>query len=236
MPKKSRNTKKSVSKNRNQSKPDPTLRRRSTLIYTKLLKTYPDAHCALIHHDPFELLVATILSAQCTDARVNKVTPSLFKTYPDPQAMAKAKLSHIEKLIKSTGFYRNKAKSLQGSAVAIVQNHGGQVPDTMEPLLKLPGVARKTANVILGNAFGKNEGVVVDTHVSRLSKRMGLTNQKDPPKIEQDLIMLFPRSTWTMLAHLMIFHGRKACNARKPRCDGCPILNHCPQLGINTKG
>lgn len=205
------------------------------LVYAELTRLYPDAACALRHRNPFELLIATILSAQCTDERVNRVTPALFKKYPDPGSMAKAPLDALEKLIHTTGFFRNKSKSLKGSSQAIVKDCQGQVPDTMPDLLKLPGVARKTANVILGNAFGINEGVVVDTHVSRLSQRLGLTRQKDPGKIEQDLIQRFDRPTWTVLAHRLIFHGRQVCGARKPQCDGCTLAKICPKRGVAAK-
>ncbi|MDP6057953.1 MAG: endonuclease III, partial [Pirellulaceae bacterium] len=175
-------------------------------VYKKLQKLYPDAHCALRHDNAYELLVATILSAQCTDARVNMVTESLFKKYPSAKTMAVARQGDIEDLIRSTGFYRNKAKSLRGAAQMMAAEHNGTVPDTMDALTKLPGVARKTANVVLGNAFGKKAGVVVDTHVARLSRRLGLTKQKDPQKIEGDLMASFERRTWILLAHLLIYH------------------------------
>lgn len=208
------------------------LKRRAGRIYRKLLKQYPDAHCALEHRDPFELLVATILSAQCTDKRVNMVTPALFKAFPDAAAMARARPVQLEKLIRTTGFYRNKAKSLKGTAEAIHSRFCGQVPATMPQLLELPGVARKTANVVLGNAHGKNEGVVVDTHVGRLSRRMGLTTHTDPKKVETDLMPLFPRRNWTLLAHLLIHHGRRICSARKPDCEQCPLATDCPKAGV----
>lgn len=206
--------------------------RRAERIYDKLEQAYPDARCALIHNDPWELLVATILSAQCTDARVNMVTPDLFKAYPTVQAMSEAKLADLEKLVKSTGFYRNKAKNIKASAIAVVQDHDGKVPDTMDELLALPGVARKTANVVLGNAYDKNVGVVVDTHVGRLSQRIGLTEHQDPKKIELDLMALFPRKTWTDLSHLLISHGRAICDARKPKCDQCILKRSCPKVGV----
>lgn len=209
-----------------------TEKRRARRIYDKLEELYPDAKCALLHSDPWELLVATILSAQCTDARVNMVTPALFKRFPTVQAMADAKVRDIEELVKSTGFFRNKAKNIHASANVIVEKHSGQVPDTMEQLLELPGVARKTANVVLGNAFGKNVGVVVDTHIQRLSQRLGFTSHKDPKKIEQDLMTLFPRATWTDLSHLIIHHGRAICSARKPLCDQCPLARSCPKIGV----
>lgn len=205
---------------------------RARKIYTILEQQYPDARCALTHHDAFELLVATILSAQCTDARVNMVTPGLFARYPGPSEMAEASPEELEGIIRSTGFYHNKAKSLLGASGKIVEEFGGKVPQTMEELLSLPGVARKTANVVLGNAFGKNEGVVVDTHVGRLAVRMGLTKQTDPKKVEQDLIKLFPRESWTLLAHLLISHGRAVCNARKPMCESCALAELCPMIGV----
>ena len=176
--------------------------------------------------------MATILSAQCTDVRVNMVTPDLFRKYPDPKTMANAELSDLENLIRTTGFFRNKAKSLKHASTTIRSEHRGRVPNTMDELTRLPGVARKTANVVLGNAFGKNEGVVVDTHVSRLSQRMGLSKHKDPIRIERDLIALFTRASWTLLSHLLIFHGRQVCQARKPRCDGCALADICPKVGV----
>ncbi len=197
-------------------------------ILAALYKTYPDAECALNHHNPLELLVATILSAQCTDARVNMVTPALFKKYPTADAYAAAKPSVLENEIKSTGFFRNKTKSIQGMATAVAEQHGGKVPETMEELTKLPGVGRKTANVILGTAFGKNEGVVVDTHVARVSQRLGLTKHTDPVKIEQDLMKLVPREQWTKYSHTIIHHGRQICQALKPKCEICPVLALCP--------
>lgn len=214
------------------TKVDPSLKRRAARVYTKLEELYPDAHCALDHKSPFQLLVATILSAQCTDVRVNIVTPALFKAYPTPGKMAEAKITHLEELVKTTGFFRNKAKNIKGASMTIVQDHGGKVPETMEELLKLPGVARKTANVVLGNAFGKNIGVVVDTHVGRLSVRLGWTKQKDPKKVELDLMGVFPQKNWTMLSHLLIHHGRGPCKARNPKCEDCALLKSCPQVGI----
>jgi endonuclease-3 len=221
--------------------PHPTRQRlkdpaRPRRIYDALLKLYPDAHCALNHANAYELLVATILSAQCTDERVNMVTPALFKKYPTPAALAKADPAAVESLVKSTGFYRNKAKSIQGAAKLITEKHGGEVPSDMQELLELPGVARKTANVVLGNAFNKSEGMVVDTHVARLSQRLALTRHGDPVKIERDLMKLFPRERWTMLAHLLIFHGRQICYARKPRCGDCPLAPDCPKNGVAVDG
>jgi endonuclease-3 len=201
---------------------------RAREIYQILAVTYPDAHCALHHRNAFELTAATILSAQCTDDRVNQVTPALFDAYPDPEALAGAEQEEVEALIHSTGFYRNKAKSLIGMAQVVMTKHGGEIPPRMEDLVHLPGVGRKTANVVLGNAFGIDEGVVVDTHVGRLARRMGFTRQEDPVRIEKDLVRLFPRAWWTMLSHLLIFHGRQQCPARRPRCGGCPVANLCP--------
>jgi endonuclease-3 len=201
---------------------------RTLNIIETLKRTYPDAHCALDHRNAYELLVATILSAQCTDARVNMVTPGLFKKYPTPKDMAAAVPAELEKVIQSTGFFRMKAKSLLESAADIVQKHGGNVPQTMDELTALQGVGRKTANVVLGNAFGQNIGVVVDTHVSRLSNRLGLTAHDDAVKIEQDLMPLVPKEDWTLFSHLLISHGRQICIARKPRCEECPLFKLCP--------
>ncbi len=215
------------------AKAEPAARRRAKRIYDKLVELYPDAHCALDHKNAFELIIATILSAQCTDVRVNMVTPDLFKRYPDAHALAKAKQADVEDLVRTTGFFRNKAKSLLGASRRMVEHHGGEVPDTMDELTALPGVARKTANVVLGNAFGKNVGVVVDTHVGRLSRRLGLTEQTDPVKVEQDLMALLPRDTWTMLSHLLIYHGRQVCAARNPKCDDCALARSCPKVGVD---
>lgn len=204
-------------------------RRRAMRLYRLLEVAYPDAHCALHHRNAFELLVATILSAQCTDERVNKVTPALFAAYPTPRAMAEAPLKHLEELVRSTGFFRNKARNIQGAAIRITEAHNGQVPDTMENLLSLPGVARKTANVVLGNAFNINVGVVVDTHIGRIARRLKLTDHhdKNAVMIERDLMGLFPPRTWTQLAHLLIAHGRTICKARTPDCDRCPLGRQC---------
>lgn len=203
-------------------------RRRVATILRRLKKAYPGAHCALDHRTPFELLVATILSAQCTDARVNMVTPALFATYPTPAALAAARQEDVEALIRSTGFFRNKARNLIAMADALVERHGGEVPDGMEALRVLPGVGRKTANVVLGNAFGRNEGVTVDTHVARLSRLLGLTRHTDPVKIEQDLMALVPRRDWTLVSHLLIWHGRAVCVARRPQCGACVVAGLCP--------
>lgn len=201
---------------------------RARVVYNILEEVYPDAHCALNHRNAFELTVATILSAQCTDERVNMVTPALFEAFPDAETLAGARLEEVEELVRSTGFFRNKAKNLVGMAEAVAEEHGGEIPRSMEALVRLPGVGRKTANVVLGNAFGIDEGVVVDTHVKRLSKRLGFTRRTDPVKVEEDLVKLFPRGRWTMLSHLLIFHGRQVCPARRPRCSECPVAHLCP--------
>src|SRR5687768_11250677 len=194
-----------------------------------LKRTYPAVRCSLDYTNPLELLVATILSAQCTDERVNIVTKDLFKKYRKAADYARVPQETLEKEIQSTGFFRNKAKSLRGMAQALVERHGGNVPDTMEELTELAGVGRKTANVVLGNALGKSVGVVVDTHVTRVANRLGLTSHKiDAVKIEQDLMRVVPQEDWTLFAHLLIHHGRQICQARKPKCDVCPLLPHCP--------
>jgi len=205
----------------------------SAKVFDALKTLYPSAETALIHRSPYELLVATILSAQCTDERVNKVTPELFKAAPTPEALCALDTEVLQEIIRSTGFYKNKAKSLKGAAQVIVETHGGRVPDTMEELVQLPGVARKTANVVLGSAFGKSVGVVVDTHVKRLSGRLGLTDEVDPVKIEQDLMKLYPEDQWVSLSHLLIFHGRRVCKARKPRCEECVLAEDCPSATIS---
>ena len=189
---------------------------------------YPDAHCELDFKNPLELLIATILSAQCTDKRVNMVTPALFKKYRRAADYAKAPQPELERAIRSTGFFRNKTKSIRAATSTIDKKFGGKVPDSMEELRELPGVGRKTANVVLGNAFGKNEGIVVDTHVARLSQRLGLTKQKDAEKIERDLIKLVPREHWTNWSHWLIWHGRRRCYARKPDCGHCEVFRLCP--------
>jgi endonuclease III len=206
---------------------DPAAARIEELL-RRLHEAHPDAHCALHHRNPYELLIATILSAQCTDERVNMVTPELFERYPDAARMAGAEQEEIETLIKSTGFYRNKAKNILGAARRIVSEYGGEVPDTMDDLLSLPGVARKTANVVLGNAYGKATGVVVDTHVKRLANRLGLTQSDKPDKIEKDLMALVPQDQWIDVSHLLLFHGRRVCNARKPDCPACTLRELCP--------
>ena len=194
----------------------------------RLPQIYPDAHCELVYSSPLELLVATILSAQCTDKRVNLVTKDLFKRCHTAEDYASIPQEELEAIVRSTGFYRNKAKNLRAMGAALVARHGSEVPSTLEALAALPGAGRKTANVVLGNAFSKNEGVVVDTHVGRLSQRLGLTSFQDPIRIEQDLIKLFPRDSWTNLSHWLIFHGRRRCPARKPDCPHCELQDICP--------
>lgn len=210
----------------------PPLAERAGMIYKRLAKEYPDAHCELDHENPLQLLVATILSAQCTDKRVNLVTPALFKRFPDAESLSSANPEELEDLIRSTGFFRNKTKSLLGMAKAVVERHRGAIPETMEELTKLPGVGRKTANVVLGNAFHMNEGVVVDTHVGRLSLRLGLTRQTDPVKVELQLMKLFPKKVWAQLSHLFIFHGRRVCFARAPKCEMCVLSDICPSSRV----
>lgn len=211
------------------------LRERALLVLNWLRMTYPEAKCALNHRNAYELLVATILSAQCTDVRVNLVAPLLFSVYPDARVLAEAPVADVAEIIKSINFYRNKAKSLVGMAQALVRDHGGQVPKTMEELVLVPGAGRKTANVVLGNAFGINEGVVVDTHVGRLARVLGLTTQGDPVKAEKDLMQLFGQEDWTILSHYLIAHGRAVCVARRPRCGICGLADICPKTGVNTE-
>jgi endonuclease-3 len=205
-----------------------TRQERADALVEAFGKIYPDAHCELDFYNPLELLVATILSAQCTDKRVNMVTPALFKKYRTAKAYAEAPQEVLEKEIQSTGFFRSKAKSLRLMAADLVAKHGGKVPEIMEALTALRGVGRKTANVVLGNAFGLNEGVVVDTHVQRLSLRLGLTKHTEPGKIEADLMKLIPQEKWTLFSHWLIWHGRRRCIARKPDCDGCEVQHLCP--------
>ena len=208
------------------------LQKRTRKVIDALRETYPDAHCELIFSNPLQLLVATILSAQCTDKRVNMVTEVLFKKYRTAADFANAPLAELEQDIKSTGFYRNKAKNIQACCRKLVDLHGGEVPKTMDELTHLDGVGRKTANVVLGNAFGMNEGVVVDTHVSRLSQRLGLTRETTPEKIEEALAQLVARDQWAMLSHWLIWHGRRRCDARRPACDQCEIQRWCPKVGV----
>lgn len=210
------------------------LKERTRKIISTLKRAYPGAKCSLNHSSPFELLIATILSAQCTDERVNLVTADLFRKYRQPEDYLKASTRQLEKDIRTTGFFRNKTKSIQGTARMLTEEYGGQVPKTMDELLELPGVARKTANVVLGNAFGIKAGVVVDTHVSRLSHRLGFSQEKTAEKIEQDLIELVPRKDWVIFPHLMIYHGRKVCKARNPLCSECAIEKFCPSSFLKT--
>jgi len=210
------------------------LKKRTREIIRRLRKTYPDAHCALNHANAFELLIATILSAQCTDARVNIVTADLFRKYRKPQDYLDVAQTELEQDIHSTGFFRNKAKNIQAACTRIIDTYGGEVPRTMTDLLSLGGVARKTANVVLGNAYGIASGVVVDTHVGRLSQRLGLTTKTDPVKIENDLQELVPKKDWIMFPHWLISHGREICIARKPKCSICPLNKICPKIGVTV--
>jgi len=207
-------------------------RARAAEVYDLLQAEYPDAHCELDHESPFQLAVATILSAQTTDVRVNMVTPALFLRFPDAEALANAPQEEVEELVRSTGFFRNKASNIIGFARGLMADHGGEVPADMDALAALPGVGRKTANVILGNAFGINGGVVVDTHVKRLSRRLGFTQETTPEKVERDLMEIFPTERWTMLAHLLIWHGRRVCEARRPRCEECVVSRLCPSSRV----
>ncbi|MGA2242867.1 MAG: endonuclease III [Verrucomicrobiota bacterium] len=207
-------------------------KKRAMKIIAALDRTYPGAHCELNHTDPLQLLIATILSAQCTDKRVNIVAKELFKKYRSAADYANAPLAELERAIKTTGFFRNKAKNIQACCRKLVARYGGRVPHTMEELTQLDGVGRKTANVVLGNAFGINVGVVVDTHVARLSQRLGLTKQKTPEKIESELMSLVPQKHWTLFSHWLIWHGRRRCDARRPDCAHCEIKKLCPQTGV----
>ena len=210
------------------------LKERTEKIIKLLKRAHPDAKCALNHANPFELLIATILSAQCTDERVNKVTADLFRKYRKPEAYLKVPATELQEDIRTTGFFRNKTKSIQGACKMLVEEFDGEVPQSMEALLKLPGVARKTANVVLGVAYGKSEGVVVDTHVSRLSHRLKLTRHRDAGKIEKDLMEIVPRRNWIEFAHLLIFHGRRICKARRPLCEECVVEELCPSSILKT--
>ena len=207
-------------------------KKRTAEIIRRLKKAYPDAHCALNHSNAFELLIATILSAQCTDQRVNIVTADIFRKYRKPEDYLKVSQTELEKDIHSTGFFRNKAKNIQGACRKIIEDFGGKVPQTMDELLTLPGVARKTANVVMGNAFGIASGIVVDTHVTRLSQRLGLTENENAEKIEKDLVELVSQKNWIMFSHWLIFHGRQICQARKPRCRQCVLASVCPSYEI----
>jgi endonuclease III len=201
-------------------------------VVAALKRAYPEAACALVHADPYQLLVATILSAQCTDARVNMVTPELFRQFPDVQALAQAEPSKLESLIRSTGFFRAKARNLLAMAQQVAERHGGRIPSDLESLTALGGVGRKTANVVLGVAFGMAEGIVVDTHVKRLAKRLGLTTGKTPEQIERQLMSVIPRSEWVDLSHRLILHGRRVCLARRPKCEACSLSEICPRIGV----
>lgn len=212
--------------------PDAPAAERLPHILERLREAHPDARCALDYQEPWQLLVATILSAQCTDERVNTVTPVLFARYPNIAALAGADRQEVEEIIYSTGFYRAKARYLQETAHKIVHEHGGELPADMQTLRQFPGVARKTANVVLGEIFGIAEGVVVDTHVKRLANRLGLTTESDPEKVERDLMALVPRENWIELSHLLIFHGRRICHARRPDCPNCPINDLCPSAEL----
>jgi len=211
-----------------------TARERARQLVQIFPEVYPGARCELDFKTPLQLLIATILSAQCTDKRVNLVTPALFRKYRTAADFAKARPAEMERAIKSTGFFRNKAKSIQGTAKTLTEKYSGRVPETMDELLELPGVARKTANVVLGNAFGVFSGVVVDTHVTRLSRRLGLTQEKHPEKIENDLVGLVPKKDWVIFSHLLIAHGRKICKARNPLCAECVVEKHCPSSYLKT--
>jgi endonuclease III len=234
--KKTSKTSKEEPTKKRQSKTNGSLdeKKRARKVIGLLRKAYPDAKCSLNHSNPLELLIATILSAQCTDERVNMVTPGLFAKYRSCGDYVNADRADLEAEIRSTGFFRNKAKSIQGAAKMICEEYGGKVPETMEDLLSLPGVARKTANVVLGNAFGIASGVVVDTHVARLSTRLGFTKEKNPDKIERDLIELIPKKDWIDFPHLLIYHGRKVCKARVPLCAECVVERLCPSSTLRN--
>lgn len=215
-----------------QASPSPEVKKRAAKIVAQLKKDFPDADCALVHQTPFQLLIATILSAQCTDERVNIVCKDLFKKYKQPADFAAAPIGEIEKEIKSTGFYRNKAKNIKACSASLVDDYKGKVPKDLDALVGLAGVGRKTANVVLGTAYGIPTGVVVDTHVGRLSLRMGLTTHTDAVKVEQDLMQLVPQDEWIGFSHRMILHGRQVCQARKPDCPNCSLQKICPQIGV----
>jgi endonuclease-3 len=212
---------------------DSARKKHAATILRGLRRAYPDVRCALRHDNPFQLLVATILSAQCTDQRVNMVVPELFRRYPTPASLAAADRRDLEGVIQSTGFFRTKAKNIQAVSRVLAADHAGEVPRDLEQLVKLPGVGRKTANVVLGTAFGLATGVVVDTHVQRISRRLGLTEERLPAKIEQDLMHLLPRKEWIDYSHRVIHHGRQVCKARRPRCDECPLAAACPRVGVS---
>ena len=218
-------TKKPQLANKKSAGPTPALVRAT---YAKLRERHSDAHCELDHKSAFQLILATVLSAQSTDVMVNKITPELFKRWPSPQSLAHAEPTQVEQVLSKIGMYRQKTKNVIGLSKRLLEEHSGEVPRTLDELIKLPGVGRKTANVVLGVAFGTPEGVVVDTHVQRISQRLGWTQHTEPPEIERDLMALFPRSDWDMLSHTLIFHGRRICAARKPACAACPVSAECP--------
>lgn len=230
-------TKKTVAKKQTTASRHSLLRakRDAGKIVRRLKVDFPDVTCALQHRSPFQLLIATILSAQCTDKRVNLVTKDLFRKYRTPAALATAPLRDIEKAVQSTGFFRNKAKNIKACSTNLIEKHGGKVPRDLESLVALAGVGRKTANVVLGTAYGLPAGVVVDTHVGRLSRRLGLTAETDPVKVERDLMQLLPKKEWIGFSHRMIYHGRAVCSARKPNCDTCSMFSLCPRIGVETK-
>lgn len=213
---------------------DPATQKQARKVVRGLAQDYADAECALVHATPFQLLVATVLSAQCTDERVNIVTKSLFSAFPTAADLAAVPVKKIEKIIQSTGFFRNKAKNIKALSQTLAKDHGGEVPQDLDVLVKMPGVGRKTANVVLGTAFGLPTGVVVDTHVGRISKRLGLTEQTDPVKIERDLMKVLPRKEWIDYSHRLIHHGRRVCKARKPLCDECGFQKICPRVGVEV--
>jgi len=216
------------------SRADLAIRRRAGQVLRRLKADYPEAPCALVHRSPFQLLVATILSAQCTDQRVNLVTKELFRKYRTPADFASARLRDLEKAVQSTGFFRNKAKNIKACSQGLLEHHHGKVPQDLDALVALSGVGRKTANVVLGTAFGLATGVVVDTHVGRLSRRLGLTEQKDAVKVEQDLMRLLPKKEWIDFSHRMIHHGRSICSARRPACEECSMKKFCPRIGVSS--
>lgn len=201
-------------------------------VIARLRETHPDAHCELNYETPMQLLAATILSAQCTDERVNSVTPELFDRYPTVEAFAEADQTEVEEIVRPTGFFRQKARYIRGAAQRLLSEHGGEIPEEMDRLLELPGVARKTANVVLGEIYGIAEGITVDTHVKRLARRLGLTEETDPVKVERDLMAIIPRESWIEISHLLIFHGRRICFARNPNCPGCPLNDICPSAEL----
>jgi endonuclease-3 len=215
-------------------KADAVLKRQAAQVIRHLAADYPDVSCALENETPFQLLVATILSAQCTDERVNMVTPQLFRRWPDAAAMAAAPIVELEKVIQSTGFYHNKAKNIKAASQALMEAHDGEVPSDLAALVALPGVGRKTANVVLGTAYGLATGVVVDTHVTRIGRRLGLTKHTDATKIEQDLMRLVPQQEWVNFSHRLIHHGRRICSARKPKCEQCSMNKICPKIGVEN--